>query len=528
MNLPCEAEDAAGSSIEGVSKSAHDLISEARGKGATIWLENDQLHYRSPKGVLTRECVEQLKRSKASVVSLLRVSSDNYVDGAKSFDARTGVYRVPLSFSQIAHWNLYRLADKPSACVIPALTRIRGAADSATLMKALAEIVRRHDALRTRIVVSDGIPMQEIDPLGTLRVSVDDWTRLPRAERESELYRLSSEPPLINVVEGPLLRARLIKLDRNDCALLVHMEHMISDGRSMGIFHEELFTAYAQVARGQLFSLPEISRHFSDSARLQRDSRSLTSDLSVYLHEYFSGCDRVRFPAAMANEAGGSAGTRVIKFSIDNQLRVDLSEWCRARGTTLVMGAFTAYVALALRWCDTREMVVLFQTDGRSFADVGASIGYYAFPLYLRAQLRDQDTFLDLMMRLKEEYCRAYEHAGFSYLEAQVPRPGFTRNCCFNWLPESPESERFEVDGNGGKVSFQRIEIEQQLLWGIERDMEPMFGVLERSAEVIGSISFPADRLSAESMEKFSANYLSFMRSMIRRQKVIIRDLELS
>ena len=84
---------------------------------------------------------------------------------AKGTDSGPGELsrRAPLAFSQLAHWHLYRLAERPAIRQIASATRLRGRLDLEALQESIRVIVRRHDALRMRVVDLEGAPIQELD-----------------------------------------------------------------------------------------------------------------------------------------------------------------------------------------------------------------------------------------------------------------------------------------------------------------------------------------------------------------------------
>lgn len=103
--------------------------------------------------------------------------------------------------------------------------------------------------------------------------------------------------------------------------------------------------------------------------------------------------------------------------------------------TMLVLTVFTAFAALTLRWCDSLDGVLQFQTDSRTRRGTQGTVGYLASNFFLRITLEPEDTFKDLIGQVTTEYCQALEHADFGYLEASVPRLAVSRNSGFNWIP---------------------------------------------------------------------------------------------
>src|SRR5437764_13205020 len=85
----------------------------------------------------------------------------------------------PLSFDQERLWFLYYLDPGATAYNIDTSTRMEGRLDVAALVRALNEVVRRHEAWRTTFHAVDGRPVQVVHPDLSLSVPVVDLRRVP-------------------------------------------------------------------------------------------------------------------------------------------------------------------------------------------------------------------------------------------------------------------------------------------------------------------------------------------------------------
>ncbi len=117
----------------------------------------------------------------------------------------------PASFAQERFWFIDQIGGG-AAYNISWPLRLRGALDVVALERALNEIVRRHEVLRSRLVVEDGRPVQVIEPSRTISLEFLDLSE--ESEREPEAQRLIEERTRdrFSLEEGPLLRASLIRL----------------------------------------------------------------------------------------------------------------------------------------------------------------------------------------------------------------------------------------------------------------------------------------------------------------------------
>src|SRR5262249_7763103 len=155
---------------------------------------------------------------------------------------------------------------------------------------------------------------------------------------------------------------------------------------------------------------------FVDYAGRQRAEHSQWLDEHVgYWRDRLGGCRRLRFPEECDAQAPVRSGWGIVPLRIGGDLRRLLNQWSKSQRTTLVISVFTAYIALVLRWCGTSEAVFQFQSDGRDPETVN-TIGCFTSVLYLRVALHEEDRFADLLQRVTQEYCSAYEHADSAYL----------------------------------------------------------------------------------------------------------------
>ena len=179
---------------------------------------------------------------------------------------------APLSFAQQRLWLLDRLEPGSTAYNMPSPARLRGAMDVAALERALDEIVRRHESLRTTFVEEEAEPVQVVAPATRFRLPMVDLEGLPEQARRDEERRLLEEDKRpYDLVHGPLFRVALVRLGSDDHALLLDMHHIVSDGWSFGVFFRELGVLYSACREGKPSPLPELPIQFPDFAVWQRE-----------------------------------------------------------------------------------------------------------------------------------------------------------------------------------------------------------------------------------------------------------------
>ncbi|MDH6171036.1 natural product biosynthesis luciferase-like monooxygenase protein/amino acid adenylation domain-containing protein, partial [Variovorax boronicumulans] len=156
---------------------------------------------------------------------------------------------IPLSYAQRRLWFLYRL-DGPTAIYnVPVAMRLTGKLDDDALEQALADLVTRHESLRTIFPqTADDEPQQlvlspEAVPSVLQVVDASEATLARQlAEAAAHGFELAHEVPF---------RAWLFHLDAEHHALLLLRHHIVSDGWSTAPLARDLAAAYGARCEGK-------------------------------------------------------------------------------------------------------------------------------------------------------------------------------------------------------------------------------------------------------------------------------------
>jgi len=138
---------------------------------------------------------------------------------------------VPLTFDQERLWLLDRLGQGETAYNIFTGRRLRGPLDVAALERALGEVVRRHDVLRTTFREVGDAPVQVIAPFAGFALPLEDLSALDAEARAAALHRrvAAAAGHRFDLAAGPLFLAALVRLAPDDHALLVCVHHVVAE-----------------------------------------------------------------------------------------------------------------------------------------------------------------------------------------------------------------------------------------------------------------------------------------------------------
>ncbi len=324
--------------------------------------------------------------------------------------------RLPLSFAQQRLWFLDQLEPNSSLYNIPRAVRLAGRLNVTALERSLDEIVRRHEALRTIFAYADGSPVQVIAPapVTTAALPLVDLSELPKSEREAQTQRLATEEAQcpFDLSQGPLMRAKLLRLDDEEHVLLLTMHHIVSDGWSMEVFWRELAALYDAFANGQPSPLPELPVQYVDYAIWQRRwlaGEVLDEQLS-YWKRQLADLPALQLPTDRPRPAVQTHRGARQELVLPKLLTEALKELSRREGVTLFMTLLAAFQVLLSRYSGQEDIAVGSPIAGRNRAEIEGLIGFFANTLVVRTDLSGDPTFKELLRRVREVALEAYDH----------------------------------------------------------------------------------------------------------------------
>jgi proline-specific peptidase len=334
--------------------------------------------------------------------------------GGDRIPRRSSSGPAPLSFAQERMWFLDQLQPGNPAYNIPMVVSLRSP-DVAALERALAEIVARHEALRTTFSVVGGHPVQVIAPSLRVPIEVIDLRRLPPSKRAAEAARLAREEGLrpFDLATGPLFRARLVRISPTNSQLLLTLHHIVCDGWSSGIVIDELQALHDAFRQGRESPLEELPIQYADFAEWQRDwlqGETLDRQLGYWKSRLEGAPPLLELPTDKPREGLESFRGVTRSFRVPEPVAAELDRLSQREGVTLFMTLVAAFQTLLMRYSGQEDVVVGTPIAGRTRAEIEPLIGFFVNTLVLRTDLSGDPTFLELLARVKEVTLGAYAH----------------------------------------------------------------------------------------------------------------------
>ena len=320
-----------------------------------------------------------------------------------------------LSFAQKRLWFLDQLDPGSPLYNIPLAVRFEGELRIDAVARALSEVVRRHEALRTSFAIRGGEPVQVIAPASAVPLPVVDLSALaeePRSREAQRLAGLEAQRPF-DLSRGPLLRAGLLRLGERDHAVLATIHHVVGDGWSIEVLNREVAALYEAFSRGGPSPLPELPIQYADYAEWQR--RWLQGDVLErelhYWRERLRGVPPLlELPADRPRLAERSFRGSGRPFKLSAELSQELRSLSRRGGATLYMTLLAGFEALLFRVSGSEDFCVGTPVAGRTRVELEELIGFFVNTLVLRADLSGRPSFRELVQRVREVAVEAQAH----------------------------------------------------------------------------------------------------------------------
>jgi amino acid adenylation domain-containing protein len=343
---------------------------------------------------------------------------------------------LPLSFAQQRLWFLDQLENQGATYNIPAALSLIGTLNIAALEQSLTEILRRHEALRTKYPMVKGFPVQAIAPTKTVTLPILDLQALPEVEQSAEVRRLATQEAqrAFNLASDSLLRVTLLRLSENSHVLLLTMHHIVSDGWSIGIFIREVVSLYETFLSGQPSPLPELPIQYADFAHWQRHWLSgdmLETQLNYWKQQLADAPPLLELPTDRPRPPVQTFRGATEHFQLKPDLTRRLKTLSQRSGATLFMTLLGAFVTLLSRYSDQEDIVVGSPIANRNRSEIESLIGFFVNTLVLRIDLSGNPTFQELLGRVRKVALDAYAHQDLPFeklVEELQPERNLSRN----------------------------------------------------------------------------------------------------
>lgn len=413
-----------GDSGAGESESDHPMTSLADFLAALerldvrIAADGDKLRIDAPKEAMTPELRAALAARKVELLAHLRgARAPVGGDAAGAQPQRDWLKRVSPGQRRIL--SLVKLKGASSVYNVPTAFELAGPLDAKALEQGLAEVERRHEALRTVFVENEGRHFQRVLPPRPATLQVVDLAAAvealtPEARERAVLERVQDEVRRpFDLENGPVWRALLARTGPDRHVLVLTMHHIAFDGRSKPIFLRETGEAYASLRAGAAPAWPALPAQYVDFARWQRQTANdahAEKRLAYWKRQLGGSLAGLELPADRARPAAPARGARSATFSVPGDTAKALRALARQEQSSLYIVLLAAYCALLAGRTGQEDLLVCSPFASRDRAEFEPLIGYLNTIVALRVDASGNPPFRELVARVRRVAFEAFEH----------------------------------------------------------------------------------------------------------------------
>ncbi len=372
-------------------------------------------------------------------------------------DFSGGNESYPLTFSQERLLFLHHLEGGVNVHTQFRAMWLDGPLDLAALDAAWVEIVTRHEALRTRFEGGGEEARQVVAPPPETVVEFVDLEELPAEQLRAAAQELAAskarEP--FDLEAGPVLRVTLVRMGREEHALIVGLHHIVSDGWSRGLLLAEMAALYDAFTGGGPSPLPPVRAQLGAFARWQRRRMSgerLQAELDFWSARLRGAPPRLELPTDRPRRGLVTPRGGIESLELPAEVADGLRRLARRAGATPFMAMLALYDAFLFRYSGKREVVVGLPVASRDHTELETAIGCFASTFVQRIQGAVDGSFNDLLNRVKGEISAVLPHAEVPFekvVEAVAPQRDFSHNPVFQVMFALQEvgEDRFTLAG---------------------------------------------------------------------------------
>ncbi|WP_225727963.1 non-ribosomal peptide synthase/polyketide synthase [Nocardia sp. JCM 34519.1] len=440
---------------------------------------------------------------------------------------------IPLSLAQQRMWFLNRFDPDSAAYNIPLAVRLTGALDVSALQSAVADVIARHEILRTVYPQTEAGPVQRIQPVRPrldIRKVTADVLEIEVAQLVSAAFDVTSEIPL-----------RIVLFEIADVAdeyvLAMSVHHICADAASMGPLTRDLMTAYAARSVGAAPDWPPLPVQYADYAIWQRaylgdedNPDSLAAKQIGYWKQALAELpDHLDLPSNRPRPAIQSFSGGTVDLSIDAVTHRALIELARAEGATLFMVVHTALAVLLSRLSGSDDIAIGTPMAGRGEAVLDDLIGMFVNTLVFRTRVQAADSFTKLLARQRETDIRAFANADVPFerlvdvlnpVRSTARHPLFQVGLSFQNLAQSS----LELPG----LTVAGVDIDTQLSqFDLHLIVTDRYDENGRPEGISGYFTYATDLFDRNTVRHFVDRFARLLAEIIAAPHTAVGDIEL-
>ncbi len=329
---------------------------------------------------------------------------------------------IPAALPQVYYHALYA----PNHNRFIEMYQLEGPLDVAALDRAFAEVVRRHEVLRTTLEEHEGRLVQVVHAAHAkvTEVGAADEEALARLARE-EMERV------IDLSRPPLVECMLARVDEHRHALLLAVPHVIVDDWSLDLVFRELVTLYNTYAQGAAPPLPEPELQYADYAIWQKRRFDESRHLAFW-RDQLAGAAALELPTDRPRAARARSRQRAHTTNLSPALLASLRSVGSTTEASLFMTLLAGFAVFLRSAAEQDTFIIRSPFANREPPETERIVGSFSHPLPFRADLTGNPSFREAVRRIRDNVIEVHAHRPVPFGSIRADRAlwdDFDRKC---------------------------------------------------------------------------------------------------
>ena len=420
-------------------------------------------------------------------------------------------YVFPASSSQQRLWFLDRLAPGQASYHVPAAVKIETVVDRAALQRAIDDLVRRHESLRTSFAEVDGRVLQVVAAHCHALLRVVEAGSLAAHEVERLTAREATQP--FDLSRPPLVRVTLLSESDSSHVLVVTCHHSIADGLSLEVLFRDLATLYAAHARGRRPRLRRLPVQFADFAAWQQALTATARDgqLAYWRRALADLPECLALPVDRPRPAEQRFLGATVALAIDRTLGDELRALGKSTDATMFMVLLAGFQALLQRYSGASDIAVGSPVSGRHREPLQDVVGFFVNTLVFRTRFDDDPSGRELLARVRRTVLGGLAHQDlpFDEIVADVaPRRTLSHQPLCQVLFGLQTASAVSTAG-AARQGSQRLSVET----GTSK-CDLTLSLIDDGGAVTGFLEFDTDLFERATIERMRDGFLQWLRGV--------------
>lgn len=439
----------------------------------------------------------------------------------------------PLSAAQSRLWVLSQFEQSKIAFNQPSIYVFEGNLDRAALEYAFSKVIERHESLRT-VFRKDG--RGEIGQYilaaedSGFQLKYQDLRQSPQKEDPANALVRSALATPFDLTAGPLLRAELFQVEDNKWVIAYVTHHIISDGWSMNILINDLLLFYNARIKGEEYQPQPLRIQYKDYTAWQNgqlSGESLVKHKEYWIKQFQGELPVLMLPTDKSRPAVRTYNGGLVVKVIDAATAKAFKAMTQEQGSTLFMALLAAVNTLLYKYTGQQDIIIGSPIAGRENIDLENQIGFYINTLALRTRFKGENSFKEILERVKEVTLGAYEHQVYPFdeLVGQVNVKNDTsRNALFDVMVvlQNAELHSSKTPKSLGDLEINTYEGMTDFI----SSFDMTFDFSEADDEIRLSVEYNSDLFHKSTAVRMAEHFAQLLEAIVKQPSTPVNKLE--